>query len=469
MQVVRRLGSLISNSIRVNCSLLLSLFFIRKRLDLVTIRDCYELIFRLKKMAVIDLKRPSRLSSSRKRHEASKYEIETTYQNEINQYYSCGEFENMLQSINKLMRYRRDEFNSSPLVQAGLFLLSGDCLGAYGHMGTTLEILNNMRLLGESSQLQGIALNVNSPNERLKSYFKEYIKFINLNDVEKNVFLEKFLLNGRQGLDVFHFEKLSAYNTGAYNFLKDEIARKGIVEKPIELQPEDFEEGLKFMERMNWDESKWFVTIHVRESKKSQTAANAEVSDYLDSLQYIVDNGGLVVRLGHQGMTPLPNRRGFFDYANSTYKSPSLDIFFSAQSRFFIGTASGPCAIPTVFGRPILYTNNPCVAWSFAQKGRYIPQTIFDIKLNRVLGLSEMLKSPLAWSTSILPNVGQYRIKNSPQLLLKSVEEMISLTVENSFEPSIDQLDFMNALANLSPYAGATPTKAVLSEFEMHL
>ena len=100
----------------------------------------------------------------------------------------------------------------------------------------------------------------------------------------------------------------------------------------------------------------------------------------MDAVDKILDSGGFVFRMGHKGMSKIVERRGYFDYANSQRKSASLDIFLYANCQFLIGTASGPCSIPSPFGRPVLYTNAPSWGFTYDQTGFFVPQLIREKK-----------------------------------------------------------------------------------------
>lgn len=170
--------------------------------------------------------------------------------------------------------------------------------------------------------------------------------------------------------------------------------------------PSDVEErGWKQLGALGLPRGQWFVCLHVREAgfhkawhEKHPGTRNADVMTYLKAVQRIIDCGGWVVRVGDPTMAKLLPQKGLIDYAHADIKSEELDVFLCAKARFFIGTNSGLGLVPPIFGVPCAMTNwTPIALPQWYGRDRFIPKTIYSVKLGRPLSLTELLSSPAAW------------------------------------------------------------------------
>ena len=110
-----------------------------------------------------------------------------------------------------------------------------------------------------------------------------------------------------------------------------------------------------------------YVVLHVRDAgfyKESwNSMRNADIDSYFEAIQYLVEQNYKVVRIGSSNSkTPskdiLSLRPHFFDYSKSSIKTEVMDIFLLSNAIFFIGMASGPFTIASIFNIPVLVTNH---------------------------------------------------------------------------------------------------------------
>lgn len=201
------------------------------------------------------------------------------------------------------------------------------------------------------------------------------------------------------------------------------------------LQLPDFalEIGAKFLEETKLEKFEWFVALHMREAPTTlvRGGGNVQVQSYIPAIKAILSLGGAVVRLGNPGMTriedidsSLHENSGFFDYANSKYKSEVLDIFLMANCLFMIGTSSGPIGVPKEFGKAVLYTNAPNVGVLPEMLGYCMPNLYQDRSGKRV-ELSEMLERPeIGWKMSRVKSDFE-RLSNSPEDIREATRHMV--------------------------------------------
>jgi putative glycosyltransferase (TIGR04372 family) len=174
------------------------------------------------------------------------------------------------------------------------------------------------------------------------------------------------------------------------------------------------------------------VTIHVRNDEPHgqyfYRYRNANINNYLQTIVYLLDQGYYVVRLGDRWMQRLPiDSPQLIDAPFNPHYSDFFDLYFIAESSFFIGMLSGPCSIAHSFWIPMLYTNTYyCYGQCGYDRGLMIHKKYFSSQLNRYLSYHEILFSPLINYN----NMEQFEIagielhENSPEEILTATMEM---------------------------------------------
>jgi putative glycosyltransferase (TIGR04372 family) len=130
----------------------------------------------------------------------------------------------------------------------------------------------------------------------------------------------------------------------------------------VDLPPHYQAIGEQFCEYHNIDLSKPIITLHARNhgyhALAKQEFRNAPIKDYVPAIQYLLDSGYQVVRLGDAKMPKLDIRdRGYFEIPNMAHYENGLDPFFIKRSVFLIGSQSGPCSYARALGIPVLSIN----------------------------------------------------------------------------------------------------------------
>jgi putative glycosyltransferase (TIGR04372 family) len=194
--------------------------------------------------------------------------------------------------------------------------------------------------------------------------------------------------------------------------------------------------GRATLARHGLDPEGWFVGLHVREGDPHwwTNAVDADPLSYVPMIEAIVAAGGTVVRMGNPTMTPLPDIRGCIDYAHLSERSPELDVVLWSQCRFFVGTPSGPLAVPPTFGRPSLLTNMPPIGLDqWFERHVVLPKRIVRAT-GRAIPYDELLRGPFGWSISRRhEGLDGSVVDNTPDELVDAAEEMLRLTVSASF------------------------------------
>lgn len=133
----------------------------------------------------------------------------------------------------------------------------------------------------------------------------------------------------------------------------------------LALSPEEESWGrAELTHRFGIEPRTWFCCFHIRglgwygDAEFSEKGAKtADPLTYLAAMRAVVAAGGVVFRLGDPTMAPLPTMEGVIDIAHSPFKSGRLDLFLCAAARFMVSTCSGPGAVASAYGVPLVVTN----------------------------------------------------------------------------------------------------------------
>ena len=105
----------------------------------------------------------------------------------------------------------------------------------------------------------------------------------------------------------------------------------------------------------------WFCAMHYREASyglRGTAGKRRNVpTEYVDqAIDAVIARGGQVVRIGHEGMTPLAERPGYVDMAAASFMQQAHIV---SRSRFFLELSpSGPASLANGFGIPRLRCNS---------------------------------------------------------------------------------------------------------------
>lgn len=150
----------------------------------------------------------------------------------------------------------------------------------------------------------------------------------------------------------------------------------------------------------------WFVVLHVREPgyhaawhRRHPGTRNADIRTYEKVIDFVLAQGGWVVRGGDPTMTKMAPRERVIDYATSVRRSPEIDILLCAECRYFIGTNSGYSVVPPTFGTRCALTNwSPLGIPNWYLDDIYIPKLVRRRRDNRLLTFTELFSSFAGWS-----------------------------------------------------------------------
>ncbi len=190
----------------------------------------------------------------------------------------------------------------------------------------------------------------------------------------------------------------------------------------------------------------WYVCLHVREGGFHQewnalypSMRDANIADYNQAIEKIVNAGGWVLRMGDASMKPLPPMHHVVDYAHSTLKSATADILLAAGCRFFLGTNSGYATICSIYNVPCALSNWVPLGWPlWPKQDLMIPKLFRDKTSGEYLNLEQVFDCGLAFiqNSKELPEDIEL-VSNTPEDLAQLTLEMLSFCKINHEQPYI--------------------------------
>jgi len=344
--------------------------------------------------------------------------------------YEKGNFDRATEIWLETVGAKKKELGAIGFSKANVKIL-GAGFNQIGHLAGglgTRAMLKKMKLTNDNY----IYLCDGQTNSFYANLFGSYFPVINLQPSELSIITrtlwpineDVYTVDTKKGTLDF----LSAHNYALKEFNLDES-----VSPLLELTAEQIDLGWECLKRYGINEKSWFITLHVRENNNDphskSYARNADPYTYLTMIDFIRSLGGFVIRIGNKNMTALPRISGLIDLTREK-TSEILDIFALSQCRFMVGTNSGPSAVPSTFGIPVLITNAVALG-----KIAYFPNSfsipkIVNTRSGTSIPFSRVLNSALGGLDSYLENWDQFETgmswrNNTEDEILNGAIEML--------------------------------------------
>lgn len=232
----------------------------------------------------------------------------------------------------------------------------------------------------------------------------------------------------------------------------------------LKLSHSDEEIGQCYLKSKGLRESDWFVTLHPRwTGQGSCDPRNVEINTYRHAINWIIDQGGFVFRIGlNDGKIMDFEHKHYIDYSRSNERREQLDIFLAAKAKMFIATSSGLSHLAMSFGTPVLHTNITNMGvYPYYPKSMYIP------KLKMIHGINE--KSFISDINKGVYDVDHFSWRQDPfslrdntsEEILKACKEFL-LSINSSFKYE-DSLS--NPITSLISVRNNYPTTPISASF----
>ena len=207
--------------------------------------------------------------------------------------------------------------------------------------------------------------------------------------------------------------------------LAREAAEYGIVGRPIVT--------------MHARESGYLSSLGYKETQKERDR-NVDIETYIPAIEFLVDHGYVVVRIGDPTMKPLV-KAGVVDVATFDRDTRWLQLWAVLNSQFFVGCNSGPSFIPLLTNTPTLLTNitNPLKQYAARTRDRIILKGLSDPRAGGVLPLTAMLRALYVDKLHRQKDVAW--VDNTANDILEAVKEMCEV-LGGATTPATSQVRF---------------------------
>ena len=134
----------------------------------------------------------------------------------------------------------------------------------------------------------------------------------------------------------------------------------------LQITPEHQAAGEVALRAMGVPEGADFVCVHCREpsyrpGESCSDLRDANIATYLPAVEALLARGFWCIRLGDasgdEAARPASRAHRLRPYHSLRLRARNRDLFLMANCRFILGSASGPCQVATIFGRPAAAAN----------------------------------------------------------------------------------------------------------------
>ena len=208
---------------------------------------------------------------------------------------------------------------------------------------------------------------------------------------------------------------------------------------PVQLRPAAGEEAARQARACGIAPDARLVCIHAREggykrgdeiqdtkpeAGRNDHTRNARIESYLHAVDYLVQRGYTVIRLGDPSMTPL-RHPGVVDLATSPARTNLLEVYCLLRSDCMVAGESAYVNLIYLTNTPVLLVNvtEPISAYPIRAPGLFLHKTVVDKPTGRRLTSFDLLG--LDYHRRLRDTRRYLYADNSPEEILDATREMI--------------------------------------------
>ncbi|MEI6703050.1 MAG: TIGR04372 family glycosyltransferase [Deltaproteobacteria bacterium] len=330
-----------------------------------------------------------------------------------------------------------------------------------GHACVNTELLLRLIQLGRLNKEDKYILigSENPANKQIIDMYKRHISIIE--NSELSSFLRKYV--GAFSTSEHWIDTLPL-------LVGNEYEEFNATNKTIGFTEEEEIKGTLELEKMGITDNDWFVCIFARDSEylKVHTPGadwtyhdyrDMDVNTYSKAIDFIIDKGGYVVRMGHIVNQKLNySHKKMVHYGGSDMRTDFMDVYLSAKCRFYIGSPSGACEIAaSSFEVPLLLVNAAPVGYKpITKKALYIPQKIKKtggynyVSFSKLFNKFTRIDDPSLIDGNKFKKMGYVYNKNTTDEILDATIEMYE-RVTSKYRPDADDQVLLNSYFELYP------------------
>lgn len=183
-----------------------------------------------------------------------------------------------------------------------------------------------------------------------------------------------------------------------------------------------------------------FSILGIRDNNfyRDTSIRSTNLEYYIPSIQFLLDQGIPVVRMGRRVNAPIPIRHElFFDYAISDLVNDKNDILLFINTEFAIGDSYGLNTTIAAFGSPVLMATYPLDPRSFTSNSNiyFATQSLFTnncLKLHLRDVVQLMNDGHNIGDERVLNALGLISVPNSPEEIKSSVSWFLDVAIKKN-------------------------------------
>lgn len=278
------------------------------------------------------------------------------------------------------------------------------------------------------------------------NYQKKKIKFL----IIKNWILGLLLISQRNYKNVTY----DTYDYGQTN----KVAKAFIIfnKKPFKYRLEEKDQLLAkdIIKSYNINLSKNFIVMHVRDNNfkpfDGEDYRSSNVNNFSLAVKWLKEKGFQIIRMGHYGMNKFSMEKEIIDLTTIKFLQKEreiLELYFMQNCYFFIGTASGPSSLASVFDKPLVtFDVAPLSAiFPFSERGISVPKLYID-KNNRIIPFADVINYNFTnYRLSIDYIKSNIKLRDTSKIeILETVKELYLRVKNDDFSKKKLQIEFKN-------------------------
>tara|TARA_A100001015_G_C15036844_1_gene736872 strand:+ start:1239 stop:2528 length:1290 start_codon:yes stop_codon:yes gene_type:complete len=260
-------------------------------------------------------------------------------------------------------------------------------------------------------------------------------------NLQKSFYLNNdlsYMATQRFGINyLYGFSEKEIYDQDKWKKLESEYISPNLPRELIKTSEEFINNYAPNSLKKNW------IVMHVLDNTKTDYARGADIKDYYLAIDYLIQKGFHVFRIGDNSM-PACKREGLTDLAHIEHES-FIDLYLIQKAFLFIGNQSGPPYATNLFKTDLLVTN--LADWSTAtprRQGNFYINKIFYNKLNnKRIPISELLQKDFNFqvNTNKIDDRDVFLQDNSESEILDALKDYLNY-LEGSEKYSLEQLTY---------------------------
>lgn len=221
---------------------------------------------------------------------------------------------------------------------------------------------------------------------------------------------------------LYSFSEKEIYGQDKWKELESEYISPNLPRELIKTSEEFINNYAPNSINKNW------IVVHVLDNTKTDYARGADIKDYYLAIDYLIQKGFHVFRIGDNSM-PDCKREGLTDLAHIEHES-FIDLYLIQKAFLFIGTQSGPAYATHLFKTDLLATN--LTDWSIVIPRKpgnfFINKTFYDKPNNKRIPISELLQKDFNFqvNTNEIDDRDIFMKDNSESEVLEALKDYLS-------------------------------------------